>query len=375
MSRFDLLRLSIKTLRTKFVVIYVLLVMLGVCSIYFAGAILHTVITEKAEPCELRVTPSDYKELSDGTIWEFLEVSGVLAATNRLDVPVKLTVGKYEAELTLVGVDSTYLDVYYNMGGVFPENSMMPWIIINKDSLKTFRDPTDTTKRASSYVPPVDWLNEDFSMSIDETALVSKVSGIYESEETADAGYMDLEIARKILQGQGRDGAYTSAVVRIRNIGAAQNVTKAIEALGYIVSNPNTELQERWDVLEKEALYLVLIGLAILIVASQQQKMEFLRQERRREALCLALQWMGMTRRMLRSMKGIQNFYICIISVSLGIMGGCLILNLIHLAQRSELVVGLAVPMTGTMICWGVCGVLALILNCINRESENVIKG
>lgn len=370
MRRFDLLRLSIKTLRTRFVVIYVLLVMLGVCSIYFAGAILHTVIAEKAAPCELRVTPSDYKELSDGTIWEFMEVAGVLAATNRLDVPVKVTVGKYEAELTLVGVDSTYLDVYYNMGGVFPENSMMPWIILNKDSLKTFRDPTDTTKRASSYVPPVDWLNEGFSMSIGEIALVSKVSGIYESKETGDAGYMDLEIARKILQGQGRDGAYTSAVVRIRNIGAAQNVTKAIETLGYTVSNPNTEMQERWDVLEKEALYLVLIGLAILIAASRQQKMETLHQEREKKDQFEALLWMGMTNTMMRNISRIQNLYVCAVGVSAGVMLGCVVPYLIPSAQRGDSIFSLTLELPQVVMCWVICVLFVMLCSFFSTKSN-----
>lgn len=362
----DLLRLSIKTLRTKFVVAYVCLVVLGVCSIYFACAIMHTVLTEKAEPCELKITSTDYKGLSNETIWELMEIPDVLAATNRIEVPVKLTVGKYEADLTLVGVDESYLNVQYNMGGVFPENSMMPWIILHKETLKMFRDPSDTTRRASNYVPPVNWVEDDFVLSVGEDLLVSKVSGIYESKDAVDAGYLNIETAKRVLQEQGQAGAYSSAVVRIRNIGAAQEVTKAIETLGYAVSNPNTELQTRWDLLQKEALYLTLLGLAVFIVASRQQKMEYLRQERRRVSQFLALRWMGMPKRQIGNMRLVQSGFLCISGVSLGMGISYVIPRFLSIAQKTESVFLLELPRTAAAICWFGC---VICVFCLSRES------
>jgi hypothetical protein len=361
----DLLRLSIKTVRAKFAVLYVSLVILGVCGIYFACAVMHTVLIEKTEPCELEITSTEYKALSDETIWELMEIPDVLAATNRIELPVKLMVGEYEADLTLVGVDATYLNVQYNMGGVFPENSMMPWIVLNEETLKTFRDPTDTTRRASSYVPPVNWLEDDYVLSLGENLLVSKVSGIYESGDVSDAGYLDIETAKSILQEQGQTGEYSSAVVRIRNIGTAREVTQEVEALGYAVTNPNTELQTRWDRLQKEALYLALLGLAILLVASRQQKMEYLRQERRRESQFLALRWMGMTEKQIRDMRLIQNGFLCIIGVSLGMGTSYVIPRFFTIAQKTESVFLLELPLTAAAICWFGCVVGAF---CLSRE-------
>lgn len=366
MKTLDLLRLSIKTLRTKFVVAYVCLVVLGVCSIYFACAVMHTVLTEKAEPCELKITSTDYKSLSNETMWEILGISDVLAATNRIEVPVKLTVGKYEADLTLVGVDESYLNVQYNMGGIFPENSIMPWIILQKETLKMFRDPSDTTRRASNYVPPVNWVEDDFALSVGEDLLVSKVSGIYESEDAEDAGYLNIETAKRILQEQGQTGECSSAVVRIRNIGAAQEVTKAIETLGYAVSNPNTELQTRWDLLQKEALYLTLLGLAVFVVASRQQKMEYLRQERRRESQFLAFRWMGMPEKQIGNMRLVQSGFLCIFGVSLGMGISYVIPRFLSIAQKTESVFLLELPLTAASICWLGCVICIFLLS---RES------
>ena len=158
MRTLDSWRLALKSLRPGFAAVYICLLALAVCGVYFSAAAMYSVLTEKAEPCELAVTSGTYRAISDETARELAAIPDVLAATNRIELPVTLIAGKYEAALTLVGVDAGYLDVQYDMGGVFPENSVMPWIVLNKESRKVFRDPDDTTRREASYIPPVDWL-------------------------------------------------------------------------------------------------------------------------------------------------------------------------------------------------------------------------
>jgi len=362
MRRFDLFRFAIKTLRTKYVMAFVSLVMIGVCCIYFAGAILLTVYTEKSEPCELTITTSDEYGFGEQAVQNILEIPDVLATTGVLEIPVTLTVGKYEASLKLVGVDAEYLQIEYSMGSVFPENSVMPWILLSKESQKTFRDPTDTTKRDSSYIPPVDWLNEEYSMSVGNNKYVSKLAGIFESEEPTVAGYIDLTVAKKILQEQGQPGAYSSLSVRIKNIGSAYSVTKQIEALGHFVSSSNSELQARWSALQREAAYLFLLGVVILVAALRQQAAETMKLKSDRKAQYVAMKWMGLTRQTMHRIKCVQSGCLCVVGVSLGMLIGYLIPKFIPVTQRAENVFCLGMPAVEGVVCWLICaaGILAI---------------
>lgn len=361
----DLWRLALKSLRPGFVLTYVCLLALAVCGVYFSCAAMHTVLTEKAEPCELTVTSGTHRAISDETARELAALPGVLAATNRIELPVTLTAGKYEAALTLVGVDARYLDVQYDMGGVFPENSVMPWLVLSKESRKAFHDPSDTTRRDASYIPPVDWLEADYALRVGDNTLTAKVSGIFEGEAAADAGYLNLDIAKSILQEQGQSGAYTSAVVRIQNIGAAQEVTNAIKALGYAVSDPNTEQQARWDALQTEALYLFLLGLAVFAIASQQRRLEQLRKANKRAPQHAALRWMGMSERQMKNMRALQAGFLCISGASLGLGISYVIPRFLSIAQKADSVFLLTLPLPAAAMCWLCCAACTF---CLSRE-------
>lgn len=48
------------------------------------------------------------------------------------------------------------------------------------------------------------------------------------------AGYLNVETVKSILQERGQAGNYTSAVMRIKNIGADPADTRTVETHGYI---------------------------------------------------------------------------------------------------------------------------------------------
>lgn len=355
MKKLDLLRLSIKTLRARFAAMYICLTLLGACCFYFACATMYTIWTEKSEPCEIEVASTAYKELSAETGRELMEIPDVLAVTNIIELPVKLTVGKYEAEVTLIGIDPSYLNVQYTGGNSFPEKTLMPWIVLSEKSLTLFRDPSDATKRAADYIPPVDWLEDDFRMTIGDTQLVSKVSGICKDEGGVDAGYLNVETAKSVLQAQGEVGSYTSAVMRIKNIGAAPDVTRRAEALGYAVTEWGVEQQTRWELLQKEALYLLFLGVAMQFAALHQQKIECLRKKRKEKYQIYALRWMGMSEATLRHIRLIQDVFLSVVGVSFGIGTGYIVPRLLYVAEITDVVFTFKLPPVAGLICWAIC--------------------
>lgn len=369
MRKRDFLSLSFKTIRARFAAVYVLLAALGTCCIYFSGAICYEVREEQAAPCELVVTASSGQRLAEKAVQELGAISDVLAATGVIEIPVKLTTGDYEAALTLVGISGDYLEVDYDQGGVFPEGSVMPWIVLSEESMKAFQDITDDSQRGRTEAVSLEWLEAEFVLSAGEERLISKVCGIYESGEGLASGYMDLLLAKDMQQRQGQSGEYASVRLRIKNIGVEREVTKQVEALGYVISNPNTTLQERWDVLIKEAVYLLLLGVAILYSASSQQYVEGERERISQRPQLESMRWMGMTDGMLRGIKGIQGLLLNAVGTAVGMGGGYLIPQLLSDMLKRDSVFVFVLPPGGAVICWLMCGMILLVLRMLFKLS------
>ena len=269
----DTCRLAYKGLKHGWAVITVLGIALSTLCFAFAGTILSSITAEKEKPCELTVQASGGIKLTDQTILDIKKIPGVMAATGSIEVPVTLTTGKYSAAITLYGIDPSYLQKEFLLGGYFSENSVMPYIIVNNAAVKEFIDkdnppPSDQT----DYAPAIDWLNSNIALYFggESKPIISKVCGILASEEEKPepAGYISISAAKTLLSSQKMPGNYTSVAVRIQSIGNAKNVTKQIEKLSYTADDPSLELQAEWERKEMEMTNLILTGVIGLLCFS-----------------------------------------------------------------------------------------------------------
>ena len=149
MRIFDRIRLALKNLRGKWAVLPAAGVAIAAFCLCFAGAILTTVQQEKAQPYELIVSAGD-ASLSDNDMAEISQIEDVTAATAVLQVPATVSVGEYVAALTLTGADADYLEDSYSQGGVFPDDSVMPYIVLNEAALKRFSESGTTDDSGDS---------------------------------------------------------------------------------------------------------------------------------------------------------------------------------------------------------------------------------
>ena len=237
----DLLRLAIKNLKGMWVVLPVIGFAIAAFCLCFAGAVQTAVQEEKAKAYELILSPNS-TELSDSAIIEISQIEDVTGATAVLEVPVTITAGEYTEALMLTGIDSEYLEADFSEGGFFPDDSVMPYIVLNDAASKLFTD-----EGGEAY--NIDTLNKDFSLQTGEEAqaVTSKVCGILseeeerEEEEEASAAYVSLTVAKALLHKSGQGTDYISAYVRVTNIGCATSVSKEIEALGFSIANSTEE--------------------------------------------------------------------------------------------------------------------------------------
>lgn len=326
----DYLAMAGRGLHRGFDTASVLFTAAAVTALCFSGAILTTIHSEEAEPCELAVTAPSYLDITEQSVQDFRAIVDVVDATGIVEIPVTAASGKYTASLTLVGIDVDYLDdLVFATGDLFPEGGAMPWIALSKASAQTFIDPSDKAKRTTNYKPEIDWLGADFALNLGENTITAKVSGLFEGDEPA--AYIGQDIARTLLQGQGQASGYTGARVRVTNIGTSEAVSKAITNLGYEVANQDTARQEKWDTQTREAVYLAVLAAAGFLCAGMVRRTgtALHRAEKRRQID--ALRWAGMSEAAIRGIDILRGVYLTLLGAVLGIAAHYLIAALVGL--------------------------------------------
>jgi hypothetical protein len=176
---------------------------------------------EKEQPYELILSAQGNTGITDSTIADILKIPDVKAVTLILQVPVAIRTGKYDAQLTLIGMDTGYLDGVYTQRAVFPADSVMPYILLNEAAQKQFtEDKPDTDQKnvttetytsedrpvnANAKTPEIDWLNASYSLISGEAgrSVTSKVCGILSDGDAKDAepaAYVSLPVAKGLLR-------------------------------------------------------------------------------------------------------------------------------------------------------------------------------
>ena len=290
----SLLSLTLRDMDAIPAVAYILVLALSLAALLYAGSIRVSVTAGKNEPCELTVTARGQNELTDDSVSEILALENVVSATGCIRFSASVESGDYSAILQLVGIDGAYLEANYTTGGMFPALSSMPWLLLTLPAAKTFTDPNDTEKHDADYLPPINWLDADFTIQLGLDRVPARVSGIMDAKE--NVGYLDLSTTKQFLQKHGLPSAYTSVSVRIVNIGAKQSVSNEIIALGYQVTDDSGELQQKWDTQLREAFYILLLAAALLLCAVLIRIIAANRDRQHNTALYEEMLWIGFSR-------------------------------------------------------------------------------
>ncbi len=354
MKIFDLLRVAVKSLKGRWAVLPALGMAIAMFCFCFAGAVIVTVGEQKAQPYELEVQPGA-AGLTDNDVLELSQKEGVTAVTPILTVPAQITAGEYSAQIMLSGINGDYLEDEFLSGGIFPDSSMMPYIVLNEKALKLFKQ----NDKAIDESLEIDWLHESTALSIEGSArpIVSKISGVLKSDEQSGEAlaYISLYAAKQLLQQNGQPAGYTGAKVRIEDMGSAESVAKGIMPLGLSVANPNEQLQSEWDAQTKEAGYLLTAGVFSLlcsaVLTAAWIKIALFGQ---REAYSMLL-LMGMKRKTLRRLFTAQCAIIAFSGVALGLIVSASLPAFLSAGMQEESILMLSAPA-------GVIGISAAVI-------------
>lgn len=366
MRIFDLLKLAAKTLKRRWAVLPAIGVAISTFCFCVSGAVLTSVDEEKSLSYELNVS-SGNTNLSDAVISEISAIPGVTAVTPVLHVPVVIKASENSARLTLTGIDAAYLNGVYTQGGIFPDSSVMPYIVLNEAACKQFS--TDKNgEESGANDSQIDWMNTSVSVQTGEGSrpVVSKISGILADEEKGQesAAYISISSAKELLRQNGHATGYSGAYARITNIGYTESISKSIATLGLSVANSNEELQAKWDAEMKEMTYLIVIGVFCLLCSAvlmiTWRKISLLEQKE----VYAALRWIGMKGKEIGRLFIIQSVIISLFGIAAGILVSTSLPSFLSPELQGASIFTLPVPfgiaVLSTLICIAI-GMLSIV--------------
>ena len=368
MRIYDLGVLAIKSLRKKWIILPVIGIGIATFCLCLAGGILDKIHEEKSEKYELVVSQIDVN-FSNSIINKINETYGVVSSTLVSEVPITMVSGEQIKQITLIGINPDYLNLSYSVGGVFPNESVMPYIILNSAAINLFSESLGEVEDLVQF-------NKNFSIQLgdDTRPIISKVCGILATSEDVTEqpeAYISLSVAKTLQRQSGHTTEKLSAYVRVINIGYADAVSRTLTAQGLFVINSTETLQTGWSNDLKETTYMLLIGgLSLVFSTTLILTIRELSMIEDRFGL-IALHWIGLKESKIKQLPIIQAILISVFGIIIGTIVGLSLPVFLTIEQKSSSLFAIAIPFWAIILTSIICLIAVVIPHIKARKAKN----
>lgn len=227
---------------------------------------------------------------------KYLEVPSVEAVTPVLSFESKLTAKDAVLSGTVTAVLADYLDLSFAQGSTFPNDTNMPFLVLNQYASEHFLDENKNKVTLS--------VNDTLTMTIGEEEQAAILCGIFEDGLEQPAIYMSYTLAaREFSKGES-----INLQLRLGKTEDLESGAKALKKLGVSVSYDEA-LPARWR-LTKQQIYQTFLSALVLLICSAVQMMGWHKREQTEaqpEWQALALS--GLEKRQLRWIFPLRTFF------------------------------------------------------------------
>ena len=269
----QIIKLAIRTI-PRMGLATILFLFLGIYLIFPTAQLYIDMKQGNAVPCELLISTDG--AFDEAKLWE---VRGVQSVTPILRFNATLSTKEASCTLTVEAVRSGALKQDQISGSVFPEESNMPYLVLNTAAVKAFRD------EAGRKTDSLD-LDGSFVLSADRE-LPAKVCGVLEDESLDPMAYMSYSVARTILSPGGQNSGVTLRLT-LDNAGSEPAVVSKLQELGFAAEVDETRAIQ-WAALQEQlkSSFLLCIGILIssAVLLCQRWKVEMVRYKESYQAL------------------------------------------------------------------------------------------
>jgi len=298
----QILKLAIRTI-PRMGLVTILFLILGIYLIFPTARLYADMKQGNTVPCELLAsTDSSFDEKT------LLDLPGIRSITPILHFNASLFTEKASCTLTVEAVLSGALKQDQISGSVFPEESNMPYLVLNTAAVKAFRD------EAGRKTDSLD-LDGSFVLSADRE-LPAKVCGILEDDNPEPMAYMSYSVARTILSQGGQNSGVTLRLT-LDNAGSEPSVVSKLQELGFAAEVDETRAIQ-WAALQEQLKSSFLLCLSVLLSATlmmrESWKLEMVQYKESYQMLELC----GTSRRIILFSCGLRNglILLCVVLLS-----------------------------------------------------------
>lgn len=227
--------------------------------------------SEKNTPYEIIASSdSDYIDMDS-----LLKIDGVKNVSPIIQIDGEIVYEKYALNCKIMAVYSSYLDLTCTDGVIFPDNSNMPYLILNKAASEGFSND-----------------EAEVTIDVEETVLLNSngkerkaiICGIFDDESDSPIAYMSYNYAGK----EYAQDVSTSLAFSLDNRGAAEKVYASLQRNG-IYANSDSSISLTWELMGQQVWQTMILCISLLTcsVALIREKRKGELKERRDEQTAL----------------------------------------------------------------------------------------
>lgn len=188
---------------------------------------------------------------------KYLEVPSAEAVTPVLSFETKLTAKDAALSGTVTAVLADYLELSFAQGSPFPNDTNMPFLVLNEYASKNFL--TESKSKVTLAI------NDTLTMTIGEEEQSASLCGIFQDGLEQPVIYMSYALAAQKLPKEDN----IRLLFRLRKTEDLESGAKALRKLGVSVSY-DEDLPERWK-LTKQQIYQTFLSAIVLLICSAVQ--------------------------------------------------------------------------------------------------------
>lgn len=206
-----------------------------------------------------------------------MQIEGVERVSPVLILQATLSADDFKLENKVIAVYSSFLDLDFYHGNMYPDASNMPYLILNEAAAKVFS--RDGKMMSIS-------LEDTIRLKIDDTERKANICGIFDDGSETPTIYMSYDTAHKEF---GRNQAF-ELVFALKNKGYAESVATTLRAQE-VDAIFDASVVSSWDLLTQQFLLTMLFSISLLscsaVLIHERRKREV--QERRSELIMLVI--------------------------------------------------------------------------------------
>lgn len=205
--------------------------------------------TEKDTPYELTAT-TDNSNIDLNTL---MQIEGVERISPVVNLNATLSVNEHKLDCEIRAVYSSFLNLKFTQGTMYPDSSNMPYLVLNKAAAKAF---------TCEYQTITVTLEETVIMNTNGAERKAIVCGIFDDGSETPTVYLSYDAAQKEYGTSGP----TELVFLLSNMGSAEDVVSALQRQNIYASfDPNLTLA--WELLRKQCWQTALLSVGLLACA------------------------------------------------------------------------------------------------------------